>query len=149
MTHGSQWPQLLLTAQMMVLFKDTFNSQNKIKCLCQILFMQNPLLVSLPFDLYPCADISADKYILIQYNTCLHYDGKKKAFILLPVHICVIYMAVTWFSAKKCDTHTWRSSLILPCNRLWQHDPSEQPSWHSLVDSVWFELSVFHLGFMN
>jgi len=50
---------------MIALFKENFNGQNKIKCLCQILFMQNPLLVSLPFDLHPCADISADKYALI------------------------------------------------------------------------------------
>ncbi len=91
MTHGSQWPQLQLTAQIIVLFKDTFSGQNKIKRLCQILFMQYPLLVILQFDLHPWADISAIKHAQIQYNTSLHYDREKKDFILFPVHICDVY----------------------------------------------------------
>ncbi len=91
MTHGSQWPQLQLTAQIIVLFKDTFSGQNKIKRLCQILFMQYPLLVILQFDLHPCADISAIKHAQIQFNTSLHYDREKKDFILFPVHICDVY----------------------------------------------------------
>ncbi len=101
MTHGSQWPQLQLTAQIIVLFKDTFSGQNKIKRLCQILFMQYPLLVILQFDLHPCADISAIKHAQIQYNTSLHYDieGKKSFYFQFTY---VMYMIVTGFAVNKC-----------------------------------------------